>query len=775
MKTKVFIKRALSVLLVSVMLFSCWVFAAPTEAVAADSKYTIRVTINVTGTNNCKKSYGGFESAVGDSCGVTVRCATNNGNGSSTDLNWDLGNNGLGIINGSTGSKTLATKTSTGFPTHLYLYICDDYWFSGIGFSVTKLEVKGESQSSYTTLWSGTMHVASKTNGYGGWIRYDGHVKGFDHGLKNADEGSTGDDNNYINASDKVGWQSKMPYRYSGGAVSGSNITLDGTSTKTSDITVAAAEDQYGVTYSTSNLSTSMSTPTYNSSYVTYSGDSGSPARRISATKDAHISTVNVNSQSVTITASFATKNTTNTASSTKTTKSITITDEKYTYTWNWKETNTSNLDSPTDKSTTASPYYGDTPSVPAAATATTAYYTTSKHWSGGTYSNPGVATQARSYTMSYSTNGAAHSYSYSEISGNNTNHKASCSCGYSKSVAHSYGSTGFTFAENGKKATASRQCSTTGCKHIQSQEVNCTSVEKTAATCTTVGTTTYTATSPFGDGATATKDVNDLAALGHDWNATTFSFASDGKTATATRVCNRNANHTESQAAVVTSAVKTAATCTTVGTTTYTATSPFGDGATSSVDKNDIPALGHNTTGQAWQTSAEQHWKNCNNGCGVKQDLANHDWNAWTDNGDGTHYRTCKVCGYRASASHSGYTSETTAPTCTAQGYTTYTCPTCNYSYVDNYTTALGHDASGAYQSDGSNHWKVCQRAGCGVDIYDNNGTWTAGRTGHAWNEGEVTTQPTCTETGVLTKTCTVCGNDSNTSVVPARGHDYT
>ena len=37
-------------------------------------------------------------------------------------------------------------------------------------------------------------------------------------------------------------------------------------------------------------------------------------------------------------------------------------------------------------------------------------------------------------------------------------------------------------------------------------------------------------------------------------------------------------------------------------------------------------------------------------------------------------------------------YTATATKPTCTAQGYTTYTCP-CGNSYKDDYTDALGHD----------------------------------------------------------------------------------
>ena len=442
---------------------------------------------------------------------------------------------------------------------------------------------------------------------------------------------------------------------------------------------------------------------------------------------------------------------------------------------------NTGTLQQPTTEV-----FYGDTPA--ARTDLPTAYYDNASHHSGGSFTT-GPVTEDTTYTMQYAVN-EEHTISYSELSNTDeeyhSKHLAICTagCGYTNKVDHTYDATSFSFAADGKSADVSRQCTVNGCKHTQSGSVSLdgggiTSAVKTPATCLTVGTTTYTATSPFGDGATDTKDVDDIAALDHDWTATRFTFATDGKTATAYRDCKRDASHNQSQGAVVTSEVITPATCTAPGTTRYTATSTFsGDSATDYVDKEDIPALGHNTTGEGWQTSAEQHWKNCINGCGVKQELADHDWNTWQDNGDGTHFRSCKVCGYRAGESHSGYTFETTAPTCTAQGYTTYTCPTCNYSYVDNYTTALGHDASGTYQSDGSNHWKVCQRAGCGADIYDNNGTWTAGRTGHVWEEeGTVTKEPTCTETGILTKKCTVCHSDEHvsTSTIPARGHDYT
>ena len=42
-----------------------------------------------------------------------------------------------------------------------------------------------------------------------------------------------------------------------------------------------------------------------------------------------------------------------------------------------------------------------------------------------------------------------------------------------------------------------------------------------------------------------------------------------------------------------------------------------------------------------------------------------------------------------------------------------------------------------------------------------------------HSWNEGEITTQPTCTKNGVKTYTCTECST-TKTEAVPATGHTY-
>ena len=74
-------------------------------------------------------------------------------------------------------------------------------------------------------------------------------------------------------------------------------------------------------------------------------------------------------------------------------------------------------------------------------------------------------------------------------------------------------------------------------------------------------------------------------------------------------------------------------------------------------------------------------------------------------------------------------YAVTVTAPTCTAKGYTTHTCA-CGDSYVDTYVDALGH----------------------------------------AWDNGKVTKEPTETESGVKTFTCTRCG-ETKTETIPATG----
>ena len=62
----------------------------------------------------------------------------------------------------------------------------------------------------------------------------------------------------------------------------------------------------------------------------------------------------------------------------------------------------------------------------------------------------------------------------------------------------------------------------------------------------------------------------------------------------------------------------------------------------------------------------------------------------------DGVQARDCMVCGFREEAALSPpgheYVPEIKAPTCTAGGYTRYTCSACSSYYIVDYTKPLGH-----------------------------------------------------------------------------------
>ena len=64
------------------------------------------------------------------------------------------------------------------------------------------------------------------------------------------------------------------------------------------------------------------------------------------------------------------------------------------------------------------------------------------------------------------------------------------------------------------------------------------------------------------------------------------------------------------------------------------------------------------------------------------------HSYGAWSSNNNGTHSRTCS-CGDKETANCT-YSSVVTAPTTTSQGYTTYTCTVCGYSYKGDYTDPI-------------------------------------------------------------------------------------
>ncbi len=96
-----------------------------------------------------------------------------------------------------------------------------------------------------------------------------------------------------------------------------------------------------------------------------------------------------------------------------------------------------------------------------------------------------------------------------------------------------------------------------------------------------------------------------------------------------------------------------------------------------------------------------------------------------------------------------------TTPATCTEDGVKTYTCTVCGETYTE-VIPAKGH-TYGDFVADGDVHKKVCS---CGDVVTE----------AHAYDEGVVTKEPTATEEGIKTYTCTVCGN-TKTTTLPATG----
>jgi len=114
-----------------------------------------------------------------------------------------------------------------------------------------------------------------------------------------------------------------------------------------------------------------------------------------------------------------------------------------------------------------------------------------------------------------------------------------------------------------------------------------------------------------------------------------------------------------------------------------------------------------------------------------------------------------CDVCKEVVkSATGHKYHEEITTPTCGEQGYTTYTCENCDDSYTDHFTEPTNNHA---YDNDCDTNCNVCG----GNRVIQ-----------HKYNA--IVTEPTCTEKGYTTHTCTVCGDIYSDNEITSLGHSY-
>ena len=128
------------------------------------------------------------------------------------------------------------------------------------------------------------------------------------------------------------------------------------------------------------------------------------------------------------------------------------------------------------------------------------------------------------------------------------------------------------------------------------------------------------------------------------------------------------------------------------------------------------------------------------------------------------------------AALGHS-YTDTVISPTTEAEGYTEHVCSRCGDTYRDSYVEKLQTEHTHSFDDGVVTIEPTCTQPGVKTFTCSGcNGTYTeeVAALGHSYGDGVVTTEPTCTQPGVKTFTC-VRGDDSYTEEIPAKGHEYT
>ena len=142
-----------------------------------------------------------------------------------------------------------------------------------------------------------------------------------------------------------------------------------------------------------------------------------------------------------------------------------------------------------------------------------------------------------------------------------------------------------------------------------------------------------------------------------------------------------------------------------------------------------------------------------------------------------------CKDCGTKLSSgeviskkAHDYEVKDRQEPTCTTDGYVLSVCKVCRDEKQE-VLPATGHQHTeirnkkeATCKAEGYTGDMYCKD--CGEKLSD--GKTIAKTTEHTWDAGKVTKAATCTEKGVKTYTCTVCGA-TKTEEIAATGHQHT
>lgn len=254
--------------------------------------------------------------------------------------------------------------------------------------------------------------------------------------------------------------------------------------------------------------------------------------------------------------------------------------------------------------------------------------------------------------------------------------------------------------------------------------------------------------------------DMKDIvtAALGHKWNAPTYTWSADNKTCTATKVCANDNTHIETENVNTTYEVTKVATCEEKGTRTYTATF---EGFANQTKDVDIEATGHlyGTPSYTWSDDGKS--------CQASVTCSN----------DPKHVVTEK-------ATISGKI--TTPATCKEKGITTYTAtftntifatPTKVVADVEKLTThtpaeAVKEKEVAATCMTAGSYEEVVYCSVCGKEL--SRETKTVSVPGHDWGEWTVKTPATETTEGVEKRVCKTDASHTETRAIPMLSHTH-
>ena len=291
-----------------------------------------------------------------------------------------------------------------------------------------------------------------------------------------------------------------------------------------------------------------------------------------------------------------------------------------------------------------------------------------------------------------------------------------------------------------------------------------------------------------------------------HNYIGPDFQWSDDYSTCKAVYTCEYNSEHVIKVDCDV-ETTRTEATCEEDGNITHTATGTYNNQKITDVQKETIPAKGHvkgevkieNDTESTCEKGGSYdevvYCTVCNKELSrttVKTEALGHKWNEGkittqpTCTEEGVKTFQCMVCGKtkteKVSALGHDWNEDFTVDkeaTCEETGLKSIHCKRCDERKEITTIPAKGHvkgkvkieNATEATCEVGGSYDEVVYCTVCNKEL--SRTTVKTEAKGHKWNEGKITTEPTCTEEGMKTFQCMVCGK-TKTEAVAALGHNW-